>query len=318
MPRATAPVSATVLANRLMARARFRHLQALVRLCELGSLQRTAAAMGITQPAVTHLLADLESLLEVTLFQRHARGVRPTPACEDLLPIAQQLLQGLQAGAEAVAARHSGGAGLVRLGASSAAVLGLLVTSLPAFQRRHPAIQVQLREAEIDGLLAGVSRGEVDMVACRQPAVVPQGWGFTPLVEDEFIVICAPDHPLTRKRKLQWADLARQTWLPAPSGSLARSRYDALVEARFETPPPSAQVITRNPALTTALLRDQPALALVPAGSVRPQLDAGQIVSLHLPERLPFDPIGVLLPQQGAGRATQALSDFLQGLHAPD
>ncbi len=317
MARAAPPVSATVLANRLLARARFRHLQALVRLCELGSLQRTAAAIGITQPAVTHLLADLEGLLEITLFQRHARGVRPTPACEDLLPVAQQLLQGLQAGAEAVAARHSGGAGLVRLGASSAAVLGLLVTALPAFQRRHPAIQVQLREAEIDGLLAGVSRGEVDMVACRQPAVTPQGWGFTALVEDEFIVICAPGHPLTRKRKLQWADLARQTWLPAPVGSLARSRFDALCEAQFDPPPPSGQVVTRNPALTTALLRDQPALALVPAGSVRPQLDAGQIVSLRLPERLPFDPIGVLLPQQGLRPATQVLADFLQALHAP-
>ncbi len=316
MPRAAPPVSATVLSNRLMARARFRHLQALVRLCELGSLQRTASAMGITQPAVTHLLADLESLLETTLFQRHARGVRATPAGADLLPIAQQLLQGLQAGAEAVAARHSGGAGLVRLAASSAAVLGLLVNALPAFQRRYPYIQVQLREAEIDGLLASVSRGEVDMVACRQPAVVPQGWGFSALVEDEFAVICAPDHPLTRRRKLQWADLACQTWLPSPAGSLARSRYDALVEARFDEAPPSAQVITRNPALTTALLRDQPALALVPTGSVRPQLDAGQVVSLQLPERLPLDPIGVLVPQQGMGQATRELAEFLQGLHA--
>ncbi len=310
-------LTATVLTNRLMARARFRHLQALVRLCELGSLQRTAAAMGITQPAVTHLLADLESLLEISLFQRHARGVRPTPACQDLLPVAQQLLQGLHAGAEAVAARHSGGAGLVRLGASSAAVLGLLVTALPAFQRRHPAIQLQLREAEIDGLLAGVSRGEVDMVACRQPTVVPQGWVFTPLVEDEFIVICAPDHPLTRKRKLQWTDLARQTWLPAPIGSLARSRFDALCAEQLGAPPPSVQVVTRNPALTTALLRDQPALALVPAGSVRPQLDAGQIASLRVPERLPLDPIGVLLPQQGMGQATRALAEFLQARPSP-
>lgn len=317
MPRTAPPVSATVLSNRLMVRARFRHLQALVHLCELGSLQRTAAAMGITQPAVTHLLSDLETLLELALFQRHARGVRPTPACEDLLPIAQQLLQGLQAGAEAVAARHSGGAGLVRLAASSAAVLGLLVNALPGFQRRHPAIQVQLREAEIDGLLAGVSRGEVDMVACRQPPVVPQGWVFTPLVEDEFVVICAPNHPLTRKRKLQWADLARQTWLPSPAGSLARRRYDALVQARFETPPPSALVVTRNPALTTALLKNQPALALVPSGSVRPHLDAGQVVSLRLPERLPFDPIGVLLPQQGMGHGTRALAEFLQALYDP-
>jgi DNA-binding transcriptional LysR family regulator len=52
-------LSATVLRNRLLTRARLRHWQVLVRVAELGSVRRAAEAVGMTQPAVTHVLADL-------------------------------------------------------------------------------------------------------------------------------------------------------------------------------------------------------------------------------------------------------------------
>ena len=96
-------ISAKVLLNRLTAKARFRHFEVLVRLNELGSIKRTAESIGMTQPGVTQILADLEHLLEVTLFHRHARGVLPTQACQDLLPMARQCLLGLSASAEAIA-----------------------------------------------------------------------------------------------------------------------------------------------------------------------------------------------------------------------
>ena len=72
--------SASVLLNRLQARARLRHLQVLVKVAELRNLRRSAEALGLSQPAVTQLLADLERLVELPLFERHARGVRLTDA----------------------------------------------------------------------------------------------------------------------------------------------------------------------------------------------------------------------------------------------
>ena len=71
--------NASVLRNRLIARARIRHLEVLVRVAELGSVKHAAEVIGLTQPAVTHVLSDLEALLECALFLRHARGMRPTP-----------------------------------------------------------------------------------------------------------------------------------------------------------------------------------------------------------------------------------------------
>ena len=83
--------SASVLLNRLQARARLRHLQVLVRVAELRNLRRSAEALGLSQPAVTQLLADLERLVELPLFERHARGVRHTPAGAQLVPLARRM-----------------------------------------------------------------------------------------------------------------------------------------------------------------------------------------------------------------------------------
>lgn len=304
------PNSALVLLNRLLAKARFRHLQILVRLAELGSVKRTAESIGMSQPAVTQLLADIERLLGVELFHRHARGVLPTAACRDLLPLARQSLAGLSASAEAVAERALPGRGVVRVWATTAAINGLLVRAVPAFNRRHPEVQLHVKEAEIQDQFLGIGRQELDIGFCRESTVVPQGWHFVPLMADEFVVACAPDHPLAHRRRIAWRTLARQTWLISPVDSAARHRLDELC-ASFEVPPPQCQVITRVTAMTWALLQPGHLLTLVPASVFRQLFAAGQLVKLSLERPLPFADLGMVLPSRDVAPATSQLADFL-------
>jgi Bacterial regulatory helix-turn-helix protein, lysR family len=63
----SSPLS-SVLRNRLYARARIRHLQVLLQIAELGSVRKAAQLMNLTQPTVTHLLGDLEKLLDYCLW----------------------------------------------------------------------------------------------------------------------------------------------------------------------------------------------------------------------------------------------------------
>ena len=70
------PVSATVLRNRLLSRARLRQLHLFVKVAELQTVKRAAEAVGITQPSATLALADLEQLLSCPLFLRHSRAWR--------------------------------------------------------------------------------------------------------------------------------------------------------------------------------------------------------------------------------------------------
>jgi len=301
----------TALLNRLLARGKFRHLQVLLHLAELGSVQRTAQAIGMTQSSVTQTLAYLESLLDIRLFDRHARGVRPTAACADLLPVARQLLLGLADGAAALVARQNQGEGYVRLIASASAVHGLLLDALPRFSALHPNIQVRLEEAEGEDQLLAIARGEVDLAICRQPPVVPEGWVFDPLRGDRFVVVCRPEHPLARARSPSKKALSAQRWLLLPASLSARRRFDELVE-RFPAPPATYPILTRSAPMLWQLLQQQDLLALLPLNLVRPLLDAGRLVHLRGNDAYPLAPIGALRPATGLGPATARLCDALR------
>ncbi len=303
--------SALVLRTRLLLKARFRHLQALAMLVELGSMQRAADAMGLTQPAITRLLSDLETWLGAPLFHRHARGVLPTDVCRDLMPMVRQSLRGLDAAAEAVADRAALGQGVVRVGASTAAINGLLLEALPAFHLRHPAIQVQLREIEWGEQLAAIGRREIDMGLGRESSVPPQGWSFEPLQADTFEVVCGPQHPLARKRRLRWADLQDRQWLVPPVDAVARHRLEALAQEhglRMTMSP----LITRVSGMTAAMLQQQPLFTLVPGSVLAHLCRTGTLVALKLPVPLPYEPLGLLLPEEGAAEASRRLADFLR------
>jgi DNA-binding transcriptional LysR family regulator len=303
--------SASVFLNRLLARGKFRHVQVLLKLAELGSLQRTADAIGMTQPSVTQTLAYLERLLEIQLFERHARGVRPTSACRDLLPMARHLLLGLAEGAEVLAARQERGQGMVRLAASVAAMHGLLVDALPRFGDSNPVIKVHLTEAEGDDQLLAVARGEVDLVACRRPPVIPQGWHFDPLLEDRLAVLCSADHAVAGLRRVNWKDLAAYPWLLSPAGTAARGRFDQLA-ASFPHPPSTHAVITRSPTMTWWLLQHQKVLALLPLNFARPLIDAGSVREVLVHPASPMEPLGLLRQAAGEPEATARLGEYLK------
>lgn len=305
--------TASALLNRLLARGKFRHVQVVLHLAELGSVQRTADAIGMTQSSVTQTLAYLEELLEARLFDRHARGVRPTAACADLLPVARQLMAGIAESAEVVASRRRQGAGTVRMIGSASATHGVLVTALAAFSDAHPGIHVHLNEAEGEDQLLAIARGEVDLVACRRPAVVPEGWEFHPLRDDRFAIVCRAGHPLAGARDLRWPRLAEQTWLLLPTGLGARTRFDEL-SARFAHPPRSYPVVTRSLPMLWWLLKNRDLLALLPLNLARPLLDAGELVELRAGEAVALDPIGLLQPKEGMGDAARLLAAFLRSL----
>ncbi len=305
-----APTPASVLLNRLLARGKFRHLQVLLRVAELGSVQRAADAIGLTQSSVTQTLAYLESLVDAPLFQRHARGVTPTAVCIDLLPVARQVLMGLAEGADVLQARQRRGGGVVRLLASLAGVHSLLLGALPAFHRQHPGVQVNLREAEGEDQLLALVRGEIDLVVCRQPVAVPEGWAFEPLLEDRFVIACAPDHALLRKRRITWAMLGRETWLLAPAATAARLRFDEVAQ-HFGAPPVTHPLVTRVFSATVATLQQAGVVALLPASFVHHPVGVGQLARVPTPTPLPLDPIGLLRPHGATGEAAQRLRAFL-------
>ena len=209
---------ATLLA-RLLAKGRLRHLQLLAGVAELGSLQQAAAQIGMSQPAATHALADIESLLGVELFERHARGMRTTRSGQLMADCARGMLTTLRASTDSVAALRGGASGNLRLGAIPAASSGLLAERLPAYMRTHPGLQVDFQEGSREQLLPLAAAGNLDLLLCRRPEAVPAGLEFVPLQQDAAIIVATPGHPLlARDAAPTLAQVASQLFFQAEDG----------------------------------------------------------------------------------------------------
>jgi len=303
--------TADTLRQRLLTRARLRHWLGFARVAELGSVRKAADAIGIAQPALTGLLADLESLIGAPLFERHARGMHLTAFGRELLPTARRLLGAIDDAAQQAAALQANAQHVVRVGAIGGAVGGLLAPSLPRLAQQHPELMVQLIEADAPQLDQLVAREEIDIALCRAPAQIPQGWSFEPLLPDRFVVVAGPGHPLCKRRRLSVEQLRTQTWLAMPGGSAARTMFDVLFADGAV--PPLCQVSCRIPTVLWAMLRAQPWLALIPASVVHPFVAAGELVELPLDRNLDMPPIGALRPQGDERAGVRCFMNALSG-----
>src|SRR5262245_23173045 len=75
-----------------LSHVRYRHLLLIVQLAECGTLHKAAQYLGISQPAASAMLSDLESLLGLRLFERNSRGVMPTGQAKTILDCARTML----------------------------------------------------------------------------------------------------------------------------------------------------------------------------------------------------------------------------------
>jgi len=301
---------ATVLASRLLVRARLRHLQVLLKVAELGSIKQAAEAVGLTQPSTTHIVADLEALLECRLFDRHARGMRPTRVTNALLPIVRRVLDAVAECAEVASALSANANGIVRVAAISGAVNGVLARLLPQFTKRHRDILVEVVEGDIGQIGGWIADDAVDLVLCREPGVEPAGWRFTPLVRDEFVVVCNTSHPCARRGPLALQDLWQETWLLSVLSSAPRRVFDELT-ASAGVRPPMRLVSSRSLAILLEMLRAEPLLSLMPLSIVSQLLETGQLTRLDVQVPVAFEPIGLMEPEAGMGAASQAFGAFV-------
>lgn len=304
--------SASTLLNRMLVRAKFRHMVVLVKLSELGSMRRAAQAVGMSQPAVSQLVGDLEQLLETELFFRHAKGVEPTEAAKELLPVAHRVLGALEDGAESMSNRLEQLGGVVRVSASPAALGGMIQGKLDRFATRHPGIQVHFSQLSDSDPLGGIAEQSVDVVCTREPSVIPEGWVFERCVEDTLIAVCGSTHPFARVESITSQELGQAKWLLNRVGSVARKSFEEIAEINDWPPTARCHVIMHIPEMTKEMLATGKYLAILPRSVALPWLEAGDVLELDTAINAPLKPLGFLWQKSRAGKATTTFAAHLR------
>ncbi|KQI67457.1 hypothetical protein AN189_15040 [Loktanella sp. 3ANDIMAR09] len=303
-------LTATGLRNRFTLRAKFRHMQVLVTLAELGSMRRAATALNMTQPAISQMVAELERLVEADLFQRHARGVTLNDAGKELLPAAQSVLATLGDAAERMTSRMQTGAGVVRLATSPAASGALLHGRLAHFAVRFPDTHLQILTHDFETSASSLTGQGFDIICTRKPHVVSEGWQFTACMADGLTVVGHSSHPLAGKPSVSPADLGQATWLSHRVGSIARDRLEDAAR-RFDWPSLNlCRINTHIPELTHDLLADGTRLALMPRSVVLPWLRTGALVALDTELTQPLASLGCLWKPDDCSKATRRAVEF--------
>ena len=181
-------------------------VQAFVAIAESGSFNRAAAALSITQSALSRRLRGLETDLGVRLIERTTRSVALSRSGEGFLPQARRLLAELAASLNEI--RETGNA--MRGDVTLACVPTMGVHYLPEVLREYaahfPNNRIRLLDHASSAVAEAVLSREAEFginVARLRHADLDS----TPLLQDSFVLVCRRDHPLARHRRVSWQQL---------------------------------------------------------------------------------------------------------------
>ncbi|WP_241342061.1 LysR family transcriptional regulator, partial [Burkholderia cenocepacia] len=195
-------------------RLRLRHLQVLLSLADTGNLSQSAVALATTQPALSKWLKELEEDVGLRLFERHARGLRPTPYGEALIEHARRVEAQLDIARDDMAALREGGSGLVTIGTSGVAAADTVPLAVSQLLKRMPRAQVRLTESTMNQLMPQLARSELDIVVGRSGSTsVDPLLHAEALYIDPVVFVARPDHALAGATSLGWDDVLAYPWI---------------------------------------------------------------------------------------------------------
>ena len=254
-----------------------RQLEVFRAVCEQGGFTRAAQSLYMTQPAVSHVIAELEKEAGCPLFDRISRRIYLTEAGRIFLEKARQILElheELSAGFPALT-----GQAPLRIGS------GITIANchLPTILRRcrrldgFPSVRVTVDQA--DRIEEALLNSELDVAliegVVRHPHLIRQ-----PFSSYDMAAFCAPSHPLATRSPLSLDDLLTAELLLREPGSAIRDAFDSALLLRDRCAEP-AWTSVNSPALAAAA-REGLGVAVLPACLTEADVAAGRLVRLEV------------------------------------
>ncbi|WP_309665031.1 LysR family transcriptional regulator [Tabrizicola sp.] len=250
------------------------HLQMMAAFAETGLIGVAASRLGISQPAASRLLSEIEVILGAPVRSRSGRGVVLTEAGRLLAGRAERVLQELAEAAREMSEVTGGGVGRVRIGAVTAPALDLVLPALRTARLSHPKISAEVVVAASDILCDQLLAGRLDFVIGRVPAGVDAGQFDGEVIAPEPVaLVVRRGHRLAEVPPQRLAEVLEFDWvMPGEDSPLARAVLGRLAELGL--PRPNQRLSTASFLLTLAMLQQSNVVAPL-AQAVADQFAAG-------------------------------------------
>lgn len=251
-------------------RLKIRQLALLACLDEERCVVRAAEAVGMTQPAASRLLREIEDALQVRLFERHARGIVPTSSGEILARHARAIISEINLAQQEIATLKSGLSGRASLGTVTTPAANLIPSAIVLLKQRHPGLLVSVELDHSRPLVEKLRQGQLDVVVARiLDAGHAEDLEFEPLSDEQHAVLVGGQHPLAGSSGVTLEELMEYPWVLPPPGSVLHERLLGLFLQRGMAAP--ANVIqTQSLQVITHLLQTTHSVAVLQHEAVRP------------------------------------------------
>jgi LysR family transcriptional regulator, regulator of abg operon len=208
---------------------RLNQIRDFIAVVEAGSLRAAAGKVGVSQPAITKSIRQLEQALQVQLLQRNARGAAPTRAGKAFLSRARVIQAELRKAEDDLHILRGGEEASVAFGIAPVACMLVVPDALLQFRRSEPGANVRVVEGASSALVLLVRDETLDFCVSQNPEERLDGaLQFRPLFRPALSVVARRGHPLRAARSLR--ELADASWLmfyPRGSGAVLEKIFDA-------------------------------------------------------------------------------------------
>jgi LysR family transcriptional regulator, low CO2-responsive transcriptional regulator len=207
-----------------------RQLRVFDALAETLSPSAAAVRLGITQPAVSMLIRQLEADAGLPLLVRRGRRMDLSSAGAMLLQHARAMLEHARLVEETLASMKLGTQGHLHLGVVPTANY-FAPRVLMEFQRQIPGVTFKLSVGRRDDILAMLKDHRIDLaIGGHPPAEVDvEAEAFA---RHPHCIVCAPGHPLAQQRQIAWSDLRDEPFIFRESGSATRLFLEHLLQSQ--------------------------------------------------------------------------------------
>lgn len=212
-------------------------LRYLVLLSEELSFTRAAARGNVAQPALSRQIQKLEAELGVPLVDRTSRRVSLTPTGVEVVAHARRILEEVDATHATVHGATTLLRGRLALGMTLTPGPIDIASTLAAFHREHPAIELSLKEDLSVALADRLRRDELDLaIVSAIPERARSGLTLRPLSSEPLLLVLPPTHRLAARRHLRLGDLASESYISFPPGATIRETFEAAARAAGFSP----------------------------------------------------------------------------------
>jgi DNA-binding transcriptional LysR family regulator len=270
------------------------HLETLQVFCDLvetGSFSAAAAQNFITQSAVSQQVRALESRFDQPLIERTKGHVQPTPAGQLLYQASKDITGRYRDLREQLQSFGKTVSGSVRLATVHSVGLYELSEPLKRFLKAYPQVNVHLEYSRSTKIFEDLLSGRIDVGIVAYPARRSQ-IAVIPFREDRLVLVCAPHHPLARRRSATLADLEGQNVVGYERDIPTRRELDRVlrrknVSVRYVMELDNIETIKR-------VVEIGAGVAIVPEPTIKQEVKNRTLHALHITDETLLRPLGIV------------------------